>query len=251
MTIGMINLMANNDVKIFYPRGGGGSWLSNLIWHLENANFSLPTVTMVFDREPRCSIPFTHKFEIPDPHQPDKIFKYKQAGRNVLFSCQYLFNHYLNNAIKVEYHIHNLGQLTLQQQLFALSNSARYYFTDSYYHECYCKNIDLDYLLIFQNPEQFADCLLEFLHSANINFTENKTYILESMNCYRSTCPAAEKHFDNWNSMLWLGCCQAIAMLDQLPIDVIPPDADKTTIAQILRPHAERCKQRIAPMMFE
>ena len=237
-------------IKVFFPRGGGGSWLRNLIWHLEKANFLLPNATIVFDQEPKGSIPFSHKFEIPDPSQLNKIVETPRAERNILFSCQHLFNHYLNNAIKVKYHFHNLNQLTLQEQLFNLSDGARYYFTNSHYHESYCKNIDLDYSLIFRTPDQFADCLLEFLKSTNIDYTENRTYILESMNYYRNTCPMGEDHFDNWNSMLWMGSCQAIIMLDELPIDVIPSDVDKATIAQILQPHAEYCRQRIAPMMF-
>lgn len=238
-------------IAVVYPRGGGGSWLNNLIWHLENADFLLPAVSVVFDNEPKSSIPFLHKFEIPDPSQSDQIVEYKLGERNVLFSNQYLFNHYLNNAIKVKQQFHNLDQLTPQQKLFELSNGAKYYFSNDYYKTCYCTDIELDYSLMFQAPKKFADALLEFLHSTNIKFVDNRPYILASIQHYRNTCPNPSDHFDNWHSMFWMGSCHAITILDQLPIDEIPASADLTTLAQILRPHAEHYKQRIAPLMFE
>ena len=238
-------------IKVFFPRGGGGNWLSNLIWHLENADYTLPNVTTVFDNESKSSILFSHKFEIPDPSQSDQIVEYSLAERNVLFSCQYLFNHYLNNAIKVKSHFHNLEQLNTQQKLFELSNGAKYYFGNAYYAEHYCRNIDLDYALIFQDPAQFADVLLEFLDSTNIKYTANKDYVLTSMAYYTTTCANPSNHFDNWDSMLWLGACHAVTVLDQLSIDIIPPDATTATVVQILQPHADHYRQRIAPMMFE
>ena len=237
--------------KVFYPRGGGGNWLSNLIWHLEKANYTLPNITTVFDNEPKSSIPFSHKFEIPDSSQSNQIVEYPLAERNVLFSCQYLFNHYLNNAIKVKSQFHNLDHLTPQQKLFELSNGAKYYFGNAHYAEHYCRNIDLDYALIFQNSAQFADVLLDFLSSTNIKYTANKDYVLTSMAYYTTTCANPNMHFDNWDSMLWLGACHAITILDQLSIKIVPQTADISTIAQILQPHADHCRQRIAPMTFE
>ena len=226
-------------IKVIFPRGGGGNWLSNLIWHLETANFKLPTVNVIFDSQPQCSIPFSHGLT---------------AVRNqsdILFSCACLFNHYLNNAVKVKYHIHRINQLAYQSQLFELSNSVKHYLTDSEYYKFYCKNIDLNSALIFQNAEQFADVLLEFLDSAKIKYTTNKDYVLASIAYYQTTCANPSKHFDNWNSMLWLGACHAITILDQLPIEVISPAADLETIAYVLQPHAEHYKQRITPLMFE
>ena len=64
-------------IKVFFPRGGGGNWLSNLIWHLEAANFSIPRVNVVFDGQPQCSIPFSHSFEVPDPTAGNQIVQDK------------------------------------------------------------------------------------------------------------------------------------------------------------------------------
>ena len=238
-------------IKVLFPRGGGGNWLSNLIWHLEKADYTLPNVKTVFDNEPKSSIPFSHKFEIPDPSCSNEILPLPLAKRNILFSCEQLFNHYINNAIKVKSQFHNIEQLNTQQKLFELSNGAKYYFNNAYYKEHYCCNIDLDYALIFQNPAQFADVLVKFLDSTNIKYTANKDYMLTSMAYYTTTCPTPSNHFDNWDSMLWLGACHAVTILDQLPIDVIPPDANTATVVQILQPHADHYRQRIRPLMFK
>ena len=239
-------------IKVFFPRGGGGNWLSNLIWHLEKANFSLPSIGRIFDGQPRSSsIPFSHSFEVIDQSDGDQIVEYELSDRNVTFSCSYLFNHYINNADKVLYHIHGIGQMSIRQQIFELSNNAKYYLTNEIYKKYYCNRIDLDYALIFQNPEQFADVLLEFLDSTGIAYTKNKLYILDSIAHYRTTCQDPMGHFDNWHSMLWLGACHAITILDHLPIRIISPNADQATVAQILLPHAEHYKQRITPLMFK
>lgn len=224
--------------RVFYPRGGGGNWLSNLIWHLEKADFSLPEVTVIFDQQPQCSIPFSHGL-------------HAHSRSHTLFSCKQLFNHYLNNAVKVKYHIHHIHQLSWQQQLFELSNGAKHYLSSSDYYKFYCESIDLDYSLIFQQPEKFADCLIDFLNATGIAYTANRNYIHASMSHYTTTCADPTDHIGNWDSMLWLGFCHAITILDQLPIDVIMPDADPDTIVKILQPHAEYYLQRTTPLAFE
>ena len=46
---------------IMYPHGGGGAWLSNLIYHLETNNKTLPIIDLVFDYERKAkSIDFFH-----------------------------------------------------------------------------------------------------------------------------------------------------------------------------------------------
>jgi len=41
--------MSNHDqLRLVFLRGGGGSWLSNLIWHLKNQDWTIPTVSINF-----------------------------------------------------------------------------------------------------------------------------------------------------------------------------------------------------------
>lgn len=239
-------------IKIFYPRGCGGSWLSNLIWHLEHADTTLPQVDVVFDSEPRGSVKVSHAFEIYDPYRPDEVFYYKRLSDDKLFSCQYLFNHYINNAIKVKYHIEGLGKQSFQKQLFALSNGARYYLANEHYRKYYCENIDLDYSLIFQDPDQFVNCLFRILNDLKKHYTPDRGYVLKSIEHYRSTCPNPTEHFGNLQSLLWLGCCHAITIMDQLPINgIIEPDVDMRTAIELLQPYTEHCKNKVRNEMFE
>lgn len=237
---------------IIYPRGSGGNWLGNLIWHLENSNFELPNVDTVFDNEPKGSIKTTHGFEIYDPLTPNNIaYKALRTANDVIFSSRYLFNHYLNNAVKVKYHIHRLDQQSLQQQLFELSNGACYYFTNQHYYDYYCGDITLDYSTVFTDSEQFATQLFALLNKLNRKFAPNLDYVLASIAYYRSTCPDPGDHYDNFQSILWLGCCQAITRMDNLSIDVIKPDSDLADLQRILMPHAQHFKSRVKPLMFE
>lgn len=236
--------------RIFYPRGSGGSWLNNLIWHLESADFDLPRATVVFDNEPMSSVKFFHAFEIPDPNNPQQVLvtKHKRPG-DVLFSCDCVYNHYLNNAVKVKLHIHQLDQQPWLQQFFALSNGARYYFSDAHYRDQYCCNIDLDYSTIFCNPQQFVTDLFDLLNKMNLRYTANEQYVFDSIAYYRSTCPDPGLHFGNFDSQLWLASCHAVTLIDGLGLDGTV--TDKESAQQLLRPHADHCANRIRPMMFE
>lgn len=237
-------------ITVFYPRGSGGNWLSNLIWHLENQNWELPNVNVVFDNEPKSTIAFKHAFEIHDPQRPDQISYSTRTSKTLLFSCAELFIHYLNHAIKAKYHFHNLGRLSFKEQLFELSNNAHFFMSNAVYQDYYCKNIDLNYRLIFQDPEQFANQLFDMLNNLNIQYTANYNYVYDSIAYYRTTCPDPIDHYNNTQSILWLGYCHAITLIDQLPLaEIIGNDLDSTV--ELLAPYTEHCKQRVRNQMFE
>lgn len=230
---------------ILYPRGMGGNWLSNLIWHLEQNNTQLPQVDTVFDGQQQCSITMNHGYE---KFSNDKDFRSRQPT-DYLFSCGHWFHHYLNKAVKVEYHIHKIGNNTWLEQLFKLSNSARYYLFDSIYQNYYLTDIDLNYQLIFVDPEQFVTDLFLILNKHDIRYTANRDYALTSIEYYRSTCPDPADHYDNFDSILWLACCHAITLVDDLSI--AETIIDLNSAQRLITPYAEHCRNRIKPMMFE
>lgn len=236
--------------QVIYPRGSGGNWLNNLIWHLENANWELPTVDVVFDNESKSTIPFSHGFEIYDPADPAQVTYTSKPSNKILFSTNKLFIHYLNNAVKVKYHIHQLGLKSFRERLVELSNGAYYYMTNAHYQDYYCKNISLDYSLIFRDSEQFTTQLFDILNSLNKQYTANRDYVYSSIEYYRSTCPDPADHFGNYQSILWLGYCHAITLLDQLPVTGTI-GLDPVSTAALLKPYAEHCQQRVQNQMFE
>ena len=39
----------NNNLRIVFPKGGGSSWLSSLIWNLTIGNWAIPNIDVNFD----------------------------------------------------------------------------------------------------------------------------------------------------------------------------------------------------------
>ena len=238
--------------KFTYPRGSGGSWLNNMIWHLETRNFSIPSVERVFDNLPRSTIPFRHFFEIINPHNPlDVSYPNVDNLTNFLFSTDALFVLYLNDAFKVRYGIHKLAERSSKDQLFDLTNSATYIFTNQHYQEHYCQNIDLDYRLIFQDQVLFVRRLFGLLDKTEIDYEKNQDYCIDSINYYKTTIANPMEQIGNLDSLIWLGACHAILSIDNIPIPVINDDATLVEFKEIFAPWNSYCIQRILPMSFE
>jgi hypothetical protein len=237
-------------LTIYYPRGCGGSWLSNLIWHLENNNLTLPKVQRIFDHEPFSkTIEISHKFNIYD--ESNKKTFHTLIGKSLLFSTNCFFNMYINDAYKVRYGILNLDLLPLREQLFTLSDSMRYIFTDQDWHDHYCNNIDLDYRLIFQDPAKFSYMLFDILHRHDIKFCPDRDYVHESIKNYKSTCCDPDNIFGNLDSLIWLGCCHALTMLKDIPLPVISENIIQQEIKELLEPFNEITKEYISTKMFQ
>ena len=63
----------HKNLVFVYCHGGGGSWLGNLIWHLENSDFSIDVPkNNVFDSLPRSGKHYRtgHSLEYYDPETP-------------------------------------------------------------------------------------------------------------------------------------------------------------------------------------
>jgi hypothetical protein len=237
------------NVRVVFPTGGGGNWLDDVVWHLERGD-TTPTVIHndnVFDAARNSSILFDHALHIPDPYQPDQVLYYPARERNLVFSTDRVFNIYVNHANKYLYRRTDLATRSTVQQLFELSNCARYHFSYTVFWEQYCKHIDLDSALIVQDPEQFVTQLFACLDSIAFKYTANREYVLSSIDNYLATCENVNHIHSNWGHLLWLAACHAITVLDNLQIPVILPDSDITQIAQCLMPHQDHCVKRIQP----
>jgi len=238
--------------RFIFPRGSGGSWLSNMIWNLQSRNFLIPSVNRVFDGLPRSTISFDHAFEIIDPNNPSSVV-YVDAKNNsdFLFSTDALFVLYLNDAFKVRYGLHKLADRHLIDQLFDLTNSAMYIFNDDRYHRHYCRNIDLDYRLIFQEPVQFVQKLFALLDKTGIDYEKNQVYCMDSINYYKTTVADPMQQVGDLDNMIWLGACHAILSINNIPIPVINDDVTMSELKEIFAPWNSYCMQKIFPMSFE
>jgi len=238
--------------KFFFPRGHGGSWLNNLICHLEDNDTTLPDVDVIFDYLQKSSIPFRHGFEVIDPANSNEVKYFKKnADINVLFSSKFLFNHYLNDAHKVIYHIHKLDTKIIYEQYFTLTDSATYIQNNDIYYDYYCNNIDLDYALIFQNPNLFADNLFEILNLCELQYTPNKEYVLKSIDYYKSTCENPNNHFGNLDSLYWLGWSHALLMSNNVELsNTLNETATVQDIKKLIAPFNEQCIKWSLPHVF-
>jgi len=199
-----------NNLRIVFPKGAGGSWLSSLIWDLIIGNESIPNVDTNFDNEPRGSIMRDHY-----PLDPT----YKKIPK-VLFSTRRFFNVYLNHAKKILYPIHHVNQLSDGAKIVLLADKIQPWLNNTDFKNFYCTDIDLEYELIFFDQLQFIKRLYEVLDQNNISYIKNNRYIKSSVLNYRNTCESPNKHLGNTDSAEWLGFCLALSRVKNI---AVPP----------------------------
>jgi hypothetical protein len=199
--------MQNNKIILIFPKGGGGSWLGNLSWHLENQEWTIPSGLINFDQEPQGSIIRVH----------DRI-SYMSSNKSTVFSTKKVFNLYLNYVKKIYYPIHQINKLPDSSRIFMLSDIVQTLINEvnSDQHPHF-KKIDLDYELIFSDEDEFINNLYKILDKERIKYTKNTSYIKSSMTNYRSTCESPKNHIGT-NSFEWLGFCLAMARIKHIHV---------------------------------
>jgi hypothetical protein len=243
-------------IVFLYPHGGGGSWLNNLLYHLETGDRSLPTVDLVYDGQKKSTIPVLHPIGWGPGTEPDrpKYLLEDDYEHKIVFSSSCPFNVYLNYMKKLAFsaNTYNMQQLPMIEQFFQLTNQARHWLDNPVFAETYYKHIDLDYSLIFQNPNKFLDCLFGILNSVEFEYTPDREYALVHLYHYRQTCPNPADYFANCGQIAWLGWCHAVCLINHWPINGIFADAVQIQdIANILEPHQSSCVEFTKTLMFE
>jgi hypothetical protein len=210
--------------SVVFPRGGGGSWLSNLIFNLERGiDTQIDTkVGQVFDQTPRTkSMEFKHYFDLL-PITREVVVYVDPDEPYLLFSTDCPFNLYLNDAIKVKLNTvfdTNIINAPLIDKFFEFGDSARYLLADPLYVQTYYQNIDINLRQVVDNPEQFAENLFGLLTKENIKYTPNKDYVIERCKQYTTTCPNPKDYVDNWDDLVWLAWVHAILSINNVNIE--------------------------------
>lgn len=240
--------------KIFFPRGCGGHWLSNLIWHLETNDYTLPLVDIVFDGQPTSNnIQIDHVFEVQDPTLSDQVTMLTKQDKNILFSTDCMFNIYLNDATKVKLGpmLVSIRDKSLLTQYFTLTDNALYLTGNQLYKETYCCDIDLDYRLVFQNPSLFVDNLFSILDTAGLRYTPNKEYALTNIEYYKTTCANPADHIGNLDSLVWLSWCHALLISHGIPLSgVATEESTLEDLKQLIMPLADWCLEQTDKSMY-
>lgn len=181
-----------NIFTIKYPGGTGGRWLSNLIFCLENnvAQLGATNQEKNFHKHLRTlSVKFLH--ETSDACE--------------VFNGRAVFNIYLNWLVKLLYPEQKIDQLPIQEQFERLASyaSTKLFLLD--------EPVDLDFNLIFTAPDQFTHVLFDTLDRYNLTYTKDAAIVAQAMQNYRDSCVDPMQHFDNYDSMFWLGWCNGVS----------------------------------------
>jgi len=238
-------------MKIVYPRGGGGHWLSTTMYYLANGRFVVPQVNTIFDNQPRGPIRVSHVFEVQDSTQPDQIWYWTQDSDRVLFSTNHRFNHWINTAHKNLEFQYGYDRQPLIERFFNMSNHCRWVMADPLYYKYYCENIGLEYSDIFLNPGQFINSVYEIMDRAGHKCTPNDDYMLASIENYKSTLLNPNDILGNLDHIYWLSFCHSISLSQGLTIDsIITNDFDLKQLQQAIGPISAECEKIAQAHMF-
>lgn len=176
-------------MTIVFPGGGGGAWLSNLIYCLEHNEPPQPANVNFHSHEKSTKIHVTHDVD---------------NKQNVFFNGSAVFNMYLNVVVKVHQHIRNIDLDPIRDQFEALASesSSKLMFLD--------ERSDIVWNDIFKNENRFIDSVYSVLDASDITYHKNYNIIKQAMINYRASCANPMEYFDNFDNVFWLGWCNGI-----------------------------------------
>jgi len=247
--------MKNKKLTFAYSKGGGGSWLGNLIWHLEHNDFSIDVPdNNVFDFYPKSGLYFntSHSLEYFDLKKPT-FMKFEDHTTVIKYGTNKPFQIYLNELYKIRFGICAVDQSSVfAKQFESVTVAAKAWMTDTVVLDSYCNNIDLDYELLFVNPNLFIDKLFTILDTTDMQYAKNIEYCLLSIENYKNTCPNPKNHIGNMSSIMWLGWCHALKMVHNLPVVNFNfmEATNLEQIANIFEPIQTQCLELSKPWYF-
>ena len=163
--------------------------------------------------------------------------------RNIVFSTDRKFNLYLNFCVKQRYAFYNVDQLPLSQQIFDLSNTGKFVFQNPLIQQCYCEHIDLDYALLFNDPERFLHTLYSILAAERVKFNLNQSYALHSIDNYTKSVLNPADVIDCAESPIWWAWCHAVSLMHDIPVNgMIAQARSMADLAHILEPAVQTAR---------
>lgn len=178
-------------IKISLPGGAGGNWLGHLIHCLEINEFTPAHGVINYHKHYKSSnVTFTHDVS-------DKTMTF--------FNSNHPFNIYLNVVKKLRFHDSDiLNTCTIQErfEILASEASSKLFFLE--------ERTDLSWDDIFLDSNRFIQALYALLDQHNLVFTKNDLICNAAINEYRSTCVDPWDHYNNFDSIYWLGWCNGV-----------------------------------------
>jgi hypothetical protein len=187
-----------SKLKIKYGGGEGGQWLSNLIFCLEN---NLPPQNSQNKLNFHQNQGETENVEIA--HFPEEPYKF--------FHGKAIFNIYLNWVRKLLWSEQSLPNIQPIKDMSIGEQFEHLACHSSYKLELANITPDLNFDLILINPTLFREQLFNLLDNHQITYTKNHSTVDQAAQYFRDTCIDTTMHFDNSESILWLGWCAGIS----------------------------------------
>lgn len=179
-----------SDLKIAYPGGAGGNWLSNLIFALEHDQVPVQQQVNWHLSSKSSSIKLSH--DVEDKSQ-------------IFFNGRAVFNIYLNVVKKLRVYDQQIHTIDITQKFETLASeaSSKLFFLD--------ERIDLNWDYLFLDASKFVDQLFDTLNLYKINYKPNRQLCNIAIDNYKKTCVEPKLYFDNFSSEEWLGWCNGIS----------------------------------------
>ena len=219
--VGQMTIEYNKNLKIVFPGGTGGHWLSYLIYCLENN---------IIEIVPQQTGNNFHKF--PQSKNVRIVHWQKDHLNCVVFSTKYCFNISLNAFFKTD--------LKKDPNLFnKVSQSTSYQLSSPQGKNDYVNHIDLQYELLFIDPDLFLDKLFSILDNNGIQYHKNKQVALQHIENFKNSCVNVLTHYDNFDSIFWLGWCSGILHAENIPSNIDYDNVDLKLIAEQFKSRRE------------
>ena len=179
-----------SELKIAFPGGAGGAWLSNLIHNLEHSQEPAQEQVNWHNATKSENVELGH--DVEDKSQ-------------VFFNGRAVFNIYLNVIKKYRNYEQQMYLIDITKKFETLSSesSSKLFFLE--------ERIDLNWDYIFLNEPAFVDQLFKILDKYDIKYQQNHTLCEIAIDNYKQTCVDPELYFDNFESEEWLGWCNGIS----------------------------------------
>jgi hypothetical protein len=176
--------MGNNQEICFVP-GCGGHWLRALMVSLERNDFLINPFNNTF----HTSLKSSQFYITHDSRQTNPLF----------FNGSAHFNIFLNFMNKNKIISSSVGDY--------IDIAARRAAEQLGYKQL---KTDLDFNLIFVDQDRFINMLFDLMDNSSIEYTKNKDICYRAIEEYKKTCTDPELHFNNYESLEWLGWCLGI-----------------------------------------
>lgn len=227
---------ADKNLYLIFPLGGGGNWLSYLIHCLEH-NINAANDEINFHNRPHSeSVALAH-------------FKADDGNDWKTFSSNGIFNLYIQEYTKDLLHSAEWSDWSFVERFNRTYQYVAYLLGPVWYKE-YRETVDLQYDLMFKDPDRFCNDLFELLDQSQIVYDPNKQIVFDAIDQFKKTLPKLEDHFDNLDSFLWLCWCFGILHYENLPGHIDYENCTKEDLIDSILPRRQYFVDYTKPYML-